>query len=639
MSAILLGMLLVAVGGGVTFGFVHLLPRRWSLATRLAVADLAGVATVSAPTFLAPSIVPDLDSQSWNALLGALLLPQYVIVLYAMFRALDREIDARPPSHPPADDGTASIPVAAVPSEIAATARRSSASRFWHGDYELGIVFWGLTPLVFSISQVPFASIEAFLDTEPRVGEAGYMTLLVGSLCLMTLVHVFTLVGTWRSAARRARSRRALGRHRVWPRLTQALVVFGWLSVAVVALMVGFLTRELPVLIGGDPTIPAYSWRTMGNGTEAELTGGLRLGVARDLVALLRATPTVRLIHLDSPGGRGAEGIRLFNVIRRHHLDTYVGTRCASACTMALGGGVNRWIDRSAEIGFHQGDTDLIPEFIKAIALGFASRSIREVYIMAGFDSAFVDRVLATPNRSITVPRPHELLAAGVATAVVERGRFALSGLGSDPRSETFGRNLLNRYPALRTAYAAYKDEAAWDRLWADVVELWRVGATADAVGTKIDDTITELALAELADMRPETLTTMMMAWSKIFATVGSDDPARCPRLAAGRDERGGRLPIPDHFAAARAALAEAVIIARRPNPTGMSDARRRAALEAFRVAARRDLSAADAALVTDPPSDTADPARLCAAWAAALDHALGWGPEIRRLLALRFGV
>ena len=82
----------------------------------------------------------------------------------------------------------------------------------------------------------------------------------------------------------------------------------------------------------------------------------LKLLAVLALVALLPAAfPGVRVVHLDSPGGRVGEGKKLHALIRAHKLDTYVETSCQSACTLAFTAGRERILLKGATLGFHRG--------------------------------------------------------------------------------------------------------------------------------------------------------------------------------------------------------------------------------------------------------------------------------------------
>ena len=115
-------------------------------------------------------------------------------------------------------------------------------------------------------------------------------------------------------------------------------------------------------------------------------------------------------------GRAGRENLeRFFRLFRERKLATHVDTGCASACTIAFLGGVERSIGPKGRLGFHRasfpgmGDSDMYE----------SNRGIRRFLIYsARLTPEFADRVFETPANSIWVPTPQELLAGGVINRV-----------------------------------------------------------------------------------------------------------------------------------------------------------------------------------------------------------------------------
>jgi len=123
----------------------------------------------------------------------------------------------------------------------------------------------------------------------------------------------------------------------------------------------------------------------------------------------------IREVVLAGPGGRAATGFELFRMFRERKLATRVDGGCASACSIAFLGGVERSIGPKGRLGFHRasfpgmGDSDMYE----------SNRGIRRFLIYsARLTPAFADRVFDTPADSIWVPTPQELLAGGVINRV-----------------------------------------------------------------------------------------------------------------------------------------------------------------------------------------------------------------------------
>jgi hypothetical protein len=172
-----------------------------------------------------------------------------------------------------------------------------------------------------------------------------------------------------------------------------------------------------------------YAIRVMRDGTEAEIVGGFKFGLTEDFVKILSASRQISVVHLDSIGGRLGEGEKMFKLIRDRGLNTYVSSKCLSACTLAFAGGRERFLHRDASLGFHKGTFPGVRE-------GDFDSIQRNVFRSAGFDETFIVEALSTPHNEMWRPSPQALMRAKVVTGIADGSKFAFSGLGADlPRS------------------------------------------------------------------------------------------------------------------------------------------------------------------------------------------------------------
>jgi hypothetical protein len=208
--------------------------------------------------------------------------------------------------------------------------------------------------------------------------------------------------GAWRAIGRWESLQRPSGRSR----LAKGLV----LSLALVAAGATML-RHRPeqalemarIAVGRDP-LPAVQLRLEGEGRVLRLVGPLGAGSAERVEAALRASPAVRLVQLDSPGGRVFEAQAIAAGIRRRGLDTYAEGLCASACTMLLLAGHDRGAAPQARIGFHR------PQFAGLDDEQVTdSHALLAAYREAGLGAAFVARVRATRSDAMWYPSRGEL--------------------------------------------------------------------------------------------------------------------------------------------------------------------------------------------------------------------------------------
>ena len=76
------------------------------------------------------------------------------------------------------------------------------------------------------------------------------------------------------------------------------------------------------------------AFRILHGGREIELSGGISLGAAQEFQRLLDTLGDVKIVHLNSPGGRGSEAQRMGQIVGARNLSTYVADECLAACTI-----------------------------------------------------------------------------------------------------------------------------------------------------------------------------------------------------------------------------------------------------------------------------------------------------------------
>ena len=267
----------------------------------------------------------------------------------------------------------------------------------WRGEYPLWVTYWIFHflggAILLGIANVAGEISFANAVYDPRIVFAVISFTWFGSLT----ATIWQLVAVWRSATRRIRERQRIGKYAPWAGLAKGAVILGVLQLIGVFGSKGLpqLTEVFRMAFMDDPSIPAYSIRIMRNGSEAEITGGFKYGLTDDFLKILHASPQIKVVHLNSPGGRIGEAESLNKVIRGRSLITYTSDRCFSACTVAFAGGRERWIHPRAKLGFHSSafpgmsDADMV-ENVKAQ---------KEIFSSAGFEARFINRALATPNK------------------------------------------------------------------------------------------------------------------------------------------------------------------------------------------------------------------------------------------------
>ena len=330
-------------------------------------------------------------------------------------------------------------------------------SNHWRGLYSLGTSYWLFGFIASIISAIGVLVIQSLFATDD-----GYQPVLIffTLMCIWLFVGILTLwqlVGVWRSANRNHEQNRLVGRRASWSGVAKFMVIIGLLRALASFAEAGVPQLQETYRMGfmGDPDLPAYSMRIMRNGTEAEITGGFKYGLTESFKNLLSASPQLKVVHLNSIGGRIGEAIKLNKVIRDAGLKTYVSNFCASACTVAFAGGTQRWLYQSASLGFHG------PAFpgMNQAELNASNDAQRSTLVRSGYNAAFVNKALAIPSKDLWRPTIAELSAANVITAVSNGTQFASSGYGGNIQEEVFAEPLSDNVPILGALKDRYPED------------------------------------------------------------------------------------------------------------------------------------------------------------------------------------
>lgn len=405
---------------------------------------------------------------------------------------------------------------------------RNFVARHWRGEYPLWVSYWVIGFLL----QLALVGAMAVLG-EVAGFEGGFNpTVLFGVIVAAWLltggVAVWQFVGVWRSAGRSAARRRAQGRNAGWAFAARLIIVL-----AVGAFVVRLGNEAAPqigevwnIAFRGDPDIPDYAIRTMRDGTEMEISGGIKYGLDRDLRTALAAAPGVAVIHLDSPGGRIGEALKVYETIRSHRLDTYVAHACESACTLVFLAGRGRFLQEgTGRLGFHASATIGGPDVVDEQGTFLRSKGISE---------AFVRRVLRTPNAEMWEPTMAELETAGFVTAVVPNDRFAISGMGAHVTREFLGSKMAELLPTMAALAAA--DREAFEALMTTTYEAYTAGESYAGVIETMQSVMVPAVWAHFVQASDETMRALGFMWLDVTRRVVARDPAGCYALASTAD-------------------------------------------------------------------------------------------------------
>lgn len=291
---------------------------------------------------------------------------------------------------------------------------RNWVVRHWRGELKLWVSFWvvgvGLVLVASLLTAMVPSSIAKVENFEPIL----IFGVLVFGWPVVSLVQLWFLVGVWRSATNHDRRLHDAGKSTSWGLLAK-LVVLGNLVSLISVLHTTAIPQTLAmykIAFLNDPEIPSYSILLTHDGRVLEVRGGFKYGLAKAASTVIRASPGIELIYLHSQGGRIAEAVALYRVIRANKLSTYVDRECSSACTLAFAGGVRRLMIVGARLCFHSASFPGI-----AIDEQPMLNSLQvQIMTEAGFPSEFVRRAVSTPPQSKWCPTDAELVDAGVVT-------------------------------------------------------------------------------------------------------------------------------------------------------------------------------------------------------------------------------
>jgi hypothetical protein len=378
-----------------------------------------------------------------------------------------------PPAPPDADDTAPALPGAAPANYL---------TRHWRGDLPLPISYWVNGVSANIVALVVATAIGAYLSANFSPLAA---TISLTTVWLMIFVLVtWQFVGIWRSAGKHKQR----GGKGFWGATARVLIVFGLIkTVADFAAHGAPALVEYAKILAGDERVGAHALHVLRNGTELEFAGGITFGTTDEIRQALDEGSQIKVLHLNSIGGRIAEGRKLRELIRERGLITYTATECDSACTIAFMGGKARYVGPNAKLGFHQA------AFPGATADQIAEEDGKDkaALIRAGVATDFADRAYTTAHDKIWYPTTAELLAAHIITGVAAYSEFAVSGLG-DVRTSDKVEAVLLKTPV----YAAIKqaEPETFARIRNDVAQGFNEGSTESQIWANARSYITPLA-------------------------------------------------------------------------------------------------------------------------------------------------
>jgi hypothetical protein len=419
------------------------------------------------------------------------------------------------------------------------TKYKNFVAQHWRGEYPLWVSYWVIGFFCSVLAVVVVALVGAYSEGKAGYSPIGILFFFIFLWSFIASLTIWQLVGIWRSAQRQITERSSLGKRAPWAGLAKLMVCLGYLQFLglVIKSAIPQIAEATSIAFMDDPELPSYSIRVMGNGSEAEITGGIKFGLASDFEKILNASRSVRTAHLNSIGGRIGEGEKLNGLIKSRGLDTYVDTNCLSACTLAFVAGRQRILKRGAHLGFHRGSfagEDHVDDRTSGIE--------RSIYKAAGISNAFIDRALATKNADIWRPSEAELVSAGVVTNISEGDEFALAGFGVKSRAD-WDKGLQNiaLYGAIKEKYPKTYDE---------ILDIFSKGTERAAPQGELIGQVRAKVNALVKTLLPYADDTALVDFGRLvvdqYRAVLLQDPAACYSFASGASDTAALRFIPN---------------------------------------------------------------------------------------------
>ena len=386
--------------------------------------------------------------------------------------------------------------------------------RHWRGELSLPVSYWvngiGAKLLMMLMGGISFGLLYVTLQW------AAALTLIFFALIILLLTWL--QVGIWRSASRHA----SRGGSPAWAVMAKGAVVLGAiLNLAAVVNSYLPQSTEMVRIMTGDKGMPAYVITVLPGGTEIEFRGGLRAGSTKALRKVLAATPGAKVLHIESVGGRIAEGRAMRDLIRERGLTTYTAERCLSAATLALVGGKERVVGTGAKVGFHAGR---LPG-ATAVQRTIMDSIVRSTLESAGISDSFIRHVLETPSQDMWYPTYEEMRAAGVVTTQSAGDRFASAWNVADPEFKDLFKTLEGS-PCYQTIKRV--DPLAYRKMITNFVAAIRAGKTEGEAIAAVAETSAAMMRTYLPSASDEALLAMRDLWIDILTQYKDGSSPGC---------------------------------------------------------------------------------------------------------------
>jgi len=330
---------------------------------------------------------------------------------------------------------------------------------YWVNIFAIGLILLFISP--------PLFQYLADSDASPTLRGL----IIIAFYMIITGITVWQLTGLYRSADKHTSRGGSTG----WAMMAKLMVLIGIGRCCYDMNQTGVpFILESGKLVVGISQLPPLSIRVMNQGTEVELLGGLEFGTSNQLSQVLIDNPSIRIIHLNSIGGRIAEAKKLALLVKKNKLITYSKTLCLSACPIVFLAGKEKLLGDSAKLGFHSASFGNV----SGSEVEELNNSLLSQLEKANVPSWFTKKVSKVSSEDVWNPSTDELIKAGVIDRVVDSGNYALSGVSDWQNPTTIDQELQK--------HEVYKSLNQYDKEGYKVVRDWMVIGIKDGTPLNI---------------------------------------------------------------------------------------------------------------------------------------------------------
>jgi hypothetical protein len=404
----------------------------------------------------------------------------------------------------------------------ASPAARGYFSRHWLGELSLPVSFWInliLLPLPLGVALGALTTWVSLLGEQMRSGSIAWLVFWPIALA----IDVWCLVGAWRSAVLHVER----GGSWLWAAIARVVIALGVLGTLLSAALnyVPHVGAFVQMARGIDP-IGKLEMTLSPDGRRLRLQGPVGMGDAARLQTLLGSSTALRIVELESPGGRVREADRIAALLRPLTPQVRVTGPCESACTLLFMAGSPRRMLPAGRLGFHRASTGSFNPLLDEIV----NRELADIYRQSGLPDELISRALSTPPWRMWYPETQELTSRGLVSAptrtldvsLLPRERAQLADAVDALDMHETWQALERRFPGTVADAAARLHTA-------------RAGGATDDDAQLAAQRVVEPLLAQLLfHAGPEVREQFMMLLAAQLASARAGGAAACQSLSTG---------------------------------------------------------------------------------------------------------